>query len=241
MAAQSLLYKSECRVNDAISVMIPTVGEILENESTYYELVSLIVSTPYDMMVQLDDMGIDFTQINDYELFLLLFDVLRARDTRLLFGELPLHNFEKTVNPQNGMTILRDSVSGARIDQSIYTMICAAVRKIHHLKRSSKKPANEAAQKYMIQRAREKMRRAKKGADESYLEELIVAMVNTEQFPYNFETVKDLTIYQFNESVQQVSKKIEFDNTMHGVYAGTISAKDIPQDDLNWLTHRERT
>jgi hypothetical protein len=25
---------------------------------------------------------------------------------------------------------------------------------------------------------------------------------------------------------------------MHGIYAGTVSAKDLSQDDLNWLTHK---
>lgn len=83
-----------------------------------------------------------------------------------------------------------------------------------------------------------KMRRRKNRVEDSQLEDLIVAMVNTEQFHYGFEDVLDLTIYQFNESVQQVIKKIDFDNKMHGIYAGTISAKDLNQNDLNWLSHK---
>lgn len=83
-----------------------------------------------------------------------------------------------------------------------------------------------------------KMRRRKNRVEDSQLEDIIVAMVNTEQFHYGFEDVLDLTIYQFNESVQQVIKKIDFDNKMHGIYAGTISAKDLNQNDLNWLSHK---
>ena len=44
--------------------------------------------------------------------------------------------------------------------------------------------------------------------------------------------------YQFNESVRQIIKKIDYDNKMHGIYAGTVSAKDLSQDDWNWLTHK---
>ena len=124
------------------------------------------------------------------------------------------------------------------IDRNIHSLICQAIRKIHHLKRNNRKPANDAAKKYMIQRARTKMRRRKNRIEDSQLEELIVALVNTEQFHYDFDSVKSLTIYQFNESVQQVIKKIDFDNKMHGIYAGTISAKDMGQDELNWLTHK---
>ncbi len=82
------------------------------------------------------------------------------------------------------------------------------------------------------------MKRRQNRVEDSQIEELIVALVNTEQFHYNFDTVRNLTIYQFNESVQQVIKKIDFDNKMHGIYAGTISAKDMSQDELNWLTHK---
>lgn len=73
--------------------------------------------------------------------------------------------------------------------------------------------------------------------DASQLETLIVALVNTEQFSYDYESVKKMTIYQFNESVQQIVKKIEFDNRMHGVYSGTVSAKDLSEKDLNWMVH----
>ena len=78
------------------------------------------------------------------------------------------------------------------------------------------------------------------GSPDSQLEGLIVALVNTEQFHYGFEGTRELSIYQFNEGVRQVIKKIDYDNRMHGVYApGTVSAKRFgAKDDLNWLTHK---
>ena len=63
-------------------------------------------------------------------------------------------------------------------------------------------------------------------------------MVNTEQYKYGYESTRDLSIYQFNESVRQIIKKVDYDNRMYGVYSGTVSAKDLSQDDLNWLTHK---
>ena len=68
MAIRHMLYERELKVNDDISIVIPTVREVLEQEEEYYGLVSLIIATPYDMMVQLDDLGIDFREISDYEL-----------------------------------------------------------------------------------------------------------------------------------------------------------------------------
>lgn len=240
MAALNLLYKNRFPINEHIAIEIPTVGQILENEEGYFETVSVLTATPYDMMVHLDDIGIDFTEINDYDLFLLIFNSLKLQDMSLVFGDLDTASFEVTANRQNGTLILRSEANGAVIDRSIHSQICHAIRAIHHFKRNTRKPGNRAAKQYMLQRAREKMKRRRNKTEPSRLEELIVALVNTEQFHYGFEDVKDLTIYQFNESVQQIIKKIDYDNKMRGVYAGTISAKDMSQDDLNWLTHKNR-
>lgn len=46
MASLNLLYKRQYAVNDDIRVLIPYVGEILENEDTYYNMVSAITAMP---------------------------------------------------------------------------------------------------------------------------------------------------------------------------------------------------
>ena len=201
-------------------------------------MVSMLTAMPIDMMVQLDDIGVDFTKINDYELFLLLFRSLKEQDTSLIFGDLDLRPFQTAVNEQNGLIILVNPETGVKIDRAIHGQIAATLRRIHHLKKDIRKPANAEAKDYLLERARTKMRRQKNRVTDSQLEELIVAMVNTEQYHYGFEGTRELSIYQFNESVHQVIKKIDYDNRMHGIYSGTVSAKDLSQDDLNWLTHK---
>ena len=238
MATLNLLYKPEYAINEHIRIQIPTVGEVLDNEDDYYTMVTMLTAMPVDMMVQLDDIGVDFTAINEYEHFLILFNALKDKDTSLIFGELDLKPFRSAVNPQNNTIVLRNKETGVVIDRGIQGQIASVLRKIHNLKRNNRKPANQEAREYMLQRAREKMRRRSKRVNDSQLEELIVAMVNTEQFHYGFEGTRELSIYQFNESVRQVIKKIDYDNRMHGVYAGTVNAKELSQDDLNWLTHK---
>ena len=238
MSTLNFLYQKQYAINDSIHVVIPTVGEVIDNEDEYYGLVSVLTAMPVDLLVQLDDAGIDFTTINEYELFLIMFDGLRTQDTHLIFGDLDLTKFEMTTNPQNGKVILVDRENDITIDRAIHGQIAAALRKIHHLKQNRRKPANKEAKEYMIERARAKMRRNRNRKQASQLESLIVALVNTEQYKYNYEGTRELSIYQFNESVQQIIKKINYDNTMRGVYAGTLRVKDLNQDDLNWLIHK---
>ena len=237
MAIRHLLYEKSIKINDNIEILIPTVGQVLNNEEEYYGLVSLLTATPYDMMVQLDELGIDFSEINEYELFLLSFETIRSADPSLIFGSLDLSGFQRMVNTQNGALTLVDPSSGIVIDRAIHYQICDGLRVVHHLKKNIRRAGNDAAKKYLLQRAKQKSRRRKTRVENSQLEGLIIALVNTEQFPYKFNEVLDLSIYQFNESVLQVVKKIDFDNRMHGIYSGTISAKDMSQDSLNWLVH----
>lgn len=238
MATRNLLYKRQYAINDKIHIYIPTVGEILEDEDAYYGLVSVLTAMPIDMMVQLDDAGIDFTSINEYELFLLMFPGVQSQDTGLIFGDLDLSKFRMAVSKQNGNVLLVDEENDIKIDREIHAQIACSLRLIHHLEKNRRKPANKEAKDFLLKRARDKMRRKQRQVESSQIESLITAMVNTEQFKYDFEKAKELSIYQFNESVRQIIKKVDYDNRMYGVYTGTINAKELSQDDLNWLIHK---
>lgn len=240
MSTRNLLYAKKIDINQHVSVAIPTVGEVIDNEDPYYGLVTMLTAMPIDLMLALDKAGIDFTKINDYELFLRLFPEIQSTPreiTSMVFGDLDLTKFRFDINPANGMMVLNNKEEGIIIDRAIHGKIAATLRHIHHLKKDRRKPGNEAAKDYLIERAKIKRDRNKKRQKDSQLESLIVSMVNTEQFKYDFESTRDLTIYQFNLSVKQIVHKVDYEHKMHGIYAGTIDSKKLSHDDLNWLSN----
>ena len=234
--ANSLLYKTEHKINEHVSIRIPTIGEII-NDDDYFANIALIISTPYDMMAQLDSINIDFTQINDWDLFCLLFKQLQTKDLSLIFGDLNLKEFETAVNKQNGNVVLLNKRTGAVIDRAIHDQICRFLRKLLRLEKNEKKPANDEAKKFMIERAKRKLKRKMKQPEASPLEQYIVALVNTSEFPYNYNSVQELTIYQFYASLHQIIKKVKFDNLMIGCYAGTVNTKELNPAELNWIAN----
>lgn len=231
----NILYKSYYPINDKIHVIIPTVEEVLEDESNYYGLVSAFTAMPIDMMVQLYDAGIDFSTIDEYELFQSLFLGLRGQDTHLLFGDLDLSKFEPGINPQNNNFIFYDSENDIVIDRAIHNQIATVLRQIHHLEKNIRKPGNAEALDYMIKKERKRLKRLANKPYTSQLEPLIISMVNTEQYKYDFETTKYLTIYQFNQCVLQVIRKNDYNNLMHGVYSGTVDVKEVNKNQLTWI------
>lgn len=231
----SKLYRTSVKVTDAVSVLIPTVGQIIDNEESYYQAAYLIVATPFDMMVQLDDAHIDFTQIDDYELFLLLFESLKTMDVSLIFGDLDLSRLMVEKFEGTGELVLRDEERGITIDRVAYVKICDTIRELLRMEKNNKKPGNEEARKYLLDRERKRQKRMKRQKKSSQLENYIVALVNTEQFPYTYETVRDISIYQFYASLNQIAHKIKYDNTMAGYYAGNIKFEDLTPADRTWI------
>ena len=234
---KSTLYETKHKINDFITIRVPTIKDIIENEDDYYGNVALIVATPYDMMVQLDDMKIDFTQINEWDLFLLLFNELRTRDLSLIFDGLDLRDFVTAENKQNGTFFFVNPKTGVKIDRAIHDQICRYLRKTLRLQKNDKRPANEEARKYLIERTRTKLKRRRKQLVESQIEKYIVALVNTSEFPYTYESVLGLTINQFYASLHQIVKKIKYDKLMIGCYAGTVNMKELDQNELNWISN----
>ncbi len=238
MSTLNLLYKQSIPINEHISVIIPCVGDILENEDEYNSLISFLTAMPIDMMVPLDDMHIDFTEINAYELFILLFRHIQNMNTKLVFGDLDISKFEIIEDSTTGKLIIGCLDDGVFIDRPTHAKIANTLRSLHHIEKDRRKPANQEAKEYMIERARTKMLRRSGRQEKSQLEALIVAMVNTEQFKYNYEQVKAMSIYQFNESVYQIMHKVDCEHKMNAIYAGTLNPKDLNPADLNWISRK---
>jgi hypothetical protein len=235
----NLLKVNEYKVNDKISVHVPTVDEIFDfGDQKYYSTVQTLVATPFDLMVELDDIGIDYESITDYQLFVLMMEsiAINEDDTTIFFGNLNLKNFQEAVNPKNGEKVLWDKNNDIVIDQMIALEICNAIRKIHFWEAPVGRAGNAEAKRYLIERKRKTKQRLAKKPYKSFLESMIISLVNTEEFPYNYETVMGLSVYKLNASWRQIQKKKHWDQTMNGVYFGTVDKDKIDWEKISWLS-----
>ena len=65
---------------------------------------------------------------------------------------------------------------------------------------------------------------------------MVISLVNTEEFPYNYETVMDISIYKLNASWRQIQKKKHWEQTMNGVYFGSVDINKIDTEKISWLS-----
>jgi len=235
----NLLKSNEYRINDKISVHVPTVNEIFEfGDQKYYSIAQSLISRPYDMCAELDEIGIDYKSLTEFKLFSLILLSLAGseEDTSILFPNLNLRNFTETINNQNGENILWNEKDNIIIDRMIALEVCNAIRKIHFWEALMTKAGNEEAERYKIERARMKKKRRAKKPYISFLENMVISLVNTEEFPYNYETVMDISIYKLNASWRQIQKKKHWEQTMNGVYFGSVDINKIDTEKISWLS-----
>lgn len=238
---KSLLISDHINITEKIKLRIPKVGEILGDEQTYYSIISSLTATPYQYMVQLDDMGIDYTNITNYELFMTLFPMYGKADLSMLFYDMNTSDYGVYVDQSNDTNILFSPTNGIdyKIDEFIYMKVVDALRKINNMEEVKSKPGNDEAKRYLLEKERKRQKRNATKPYKPYLENLIIALVNRPEFKYNYEEVMDLSIYTFNQSFKQIQTSITFDKTMMGVYSGAVDvSKMADKSCLSWINNK---
>lgn len=245
MENRSLLNQFSVQITDQLSLRIPTVGEILENESTYFSLVSIMTSTPFQYMVQLDDLGVDYTKITDYQMFQIFFPVYAKQDISIIFGDLDLSDIGMYHDHSVDLDVLYSPSTDTKIDEFVYFNMARCMRQVNCIKYERKKPKGEKNKKYFLEKERRHLKnlevmRKRKEFEQSEFEKLIVALVNNNHFKYDYNSVLTLPIYNFYQSFQQIQHEINFNNVMRGVYAGTIDTNKLQDRSvLSWIKNNK--
>ena len=235
-----MLYTHEFEITPDIKIHVPTIREILFQcgENKYFDMVSYFTATSYDLMLELEEAGIRYETVSDFDLFLQRFENLQQEDTSILFPDLDLTEFHQANDTETGNIVLwngKDIV----IDHVIFWQIANFFRQITHSKRNYEKMGNEEARRYVLEKLKKKRRRLQRKQQKSQstfttIEQCIISLVNTTEFHYDYNSVLDLTLIQFNSSLHQVPKKIHCDYMMTGVFMGTIDPKKNTNQ-LNWM------
>ena len=237
---QSLMRTNQYRIDDTISIYVPTIGEIYDyGEDEYYNIVQLLTSVPYDLMVQFDDVGVDYETVTEVQLFFTMLEKLCISkvDLSIIFKDFDIYNYRiaENVNDKE-IVMLNPKNMDYKITKEKQVLISNAIRKIHFWKKTESKAGNDEAKEYLIERNRKKQRIAARKGHRSFLDESIIKLVNTEEFKYNYEECMDLSIYKFNASLQQIPKKKNWEQTMNGAYFGTVDLIKLDIEKIHWMS-----
>lgn len=227
-----LYFGDDYVINDSIQIHQPLVGEIVNCERDYFSVIHTLTAIPSDLKSQLWDIGLDWCQVDDFELFRMLAPTLTQDKTAILFGELDFSNMKQYQN-KNGDIVLADKEAGIIIDQLIYTRMMNYLRKLHNITPKVEKTKSKTVKKWLIDEDRKKIELAKTKPFKSYLLPLI-SSVKVKQ-GYTKEYVRNMGMYELFDDIARLQIIHNADHLLSAAYAGTIDMKKIDKKELNWM------
>lgn len=221
---------------NGIEIHCPTLDDIVNfGEEEYRSALSMLTAEPFDLPYQLQQVGIDYTEISSFELFCMLVKSLTPKETKLLLGDLDLSKFIVCKKADTFVLMNRD---GIEINEATMGLIKKCIRKMHHLPAQKyTKVFNEFAKEQLIRDSKNEIERSHKrrmllGKQSQYLP-LISSLVVSKGFNYNWSNIWELTITQFFDSFYRLQKRDNADHLYKGLYSGCIDYNKIKKD-LNW-------
>ena len=222
-------------INDKIKILQPTIKQIADfGERDFFSVVHTVTAIPSDMKANLDDMGLDWMEVDDFELFAMLSQTLTPDRTSLLFGDLDFSKLKLFNHPQaEGEIILADKETGILIDKMIYLRIVSYLRKAFNITPKIEKAANKMTKKILIEEDRNRIQQNKDKPFKSFLLPMI-SSVKVKQ-GYTKEYVLNMGYVEFMNDLARLQVIHNADHLLSACYAGTIDMKKINKSELNWM------
>lgn len=240
------LYRGDkYKLPNGVEIKCPTLGEICDyGESEYLSMISVFTATNIDRCAQLEDMGIDYTEITNFQMFTIFAMMLSNHkdkennklDTSPLFGDLDFSSFI-SVECDNELCMVDES--GIKFNSDIFEEMVAYIRKMHGMPQPQYTQVKDGfAKKQLIIDARNDAKyqerlRAFKGTRSTYLP-YISALVNHPNFKYSWDKVWDMKVYAFFDSLKRISIIDNANHLYQGLYSGCIEYSKIKKE-LDWL------
>lgn len=238
----ALISGEPVKICEGIDLFQPSLREVKDfGEQQFYNVFWTFCSSPWDMPSALDDAGINFMQISEWDLFRSIALGLNQEQTKLIFGKLDFSQFRpmRRISPDGTEDIVLFN-GRLEIDEEIYKQFIQYVRAMIGFEHSGKKAGNEATRKILIQDDRKQKKRNANKPYESVLFNGIITLVNTEECKYNYQTIFDITLFQFTKSLVQIQGKKAACALLQGSMSGFCDTSKIPQRDFQWTYSEDK-
>ena len=237
----SLYFGEPYKINDYITITLPKVGDVVRyGEKEYYSMVQTITAIPSDMKSQLWDMepSIDWTQITDFQLFMMLAPTLPQSKTKIIFGDLDFQAMRLFDNQINDTVVLANPETGVIIDELAYGKITSYLCAAHGFVKKPEKAANEFTKKFMIEEDRQKVKYNSKQPYKSFLRQIISAVKC--RMGYSLDYIKNMGLYELTDDLARLNIIVQSDALLKGSYSGMVDTSKIPKKNFDWTRAIEK-
>ena len=230
-----LYFGDDYVINDKIKLAQPTIGQIVDyGEQSYFSMIHTLTAIPSDMKSMLwDKMELDWTKVEDFELFAMFSQTMTPDRTGIIFGDLDFSKMKPYRHPQNDEIVLADKEAGIIIDKLVYMRMMAFLRKLHNITPKPEKAKGKRAKQAMIDEDRRNHELNKDKPFRSYLLPLISA-IKVKQ-GYTRDYVRNMGLYEFFDDVSRAQVIDSANHLLNGAYCGMADLSKVDKKNFNWM------
>jgi hypothetical protein len=233
-----ILRGKDIKLNDVITLHQPTVSDIVEfGERDFFANMYSFCAIPSDMKSALDDAGLDFMELSDWRLFLMLTRDMHYEATSLIIPNVDFAKYELMQVSDTEEIVLTDGVN--IINEQMYNEFIPYIRAQIGYTLKREKAANKFTKQVLIDEDRAKRKASADKEYESTINTMILSCVNTEEFSYTYQSVYDITFYQLLRSFVQIQKKKAACALYQGSMSGFVDTSKINKSNFSWIYEKE--
>ena len=249
-----LYFGDPYQVSDKIQILQPTIGGILEydrrfGESEFWSMLNVFIGNTTSYRLLLWDMGIDWNEISDFQLFSLLIKTLKVENTEILFGDLDLSLFdaymkqipnEEKSDDKEELELKQEMILwnpelDIEITEDIYNNIALYIRTMFNIFPKVEKAKGKTTKKWIIEEDRMNLANTKKEDTTSTFLPLIESCCCHAGFKYKKNELREVGIYEFMRDVQRLQIYESTTALLKGMYSGFIDTKGIDKEEFDFM------
>ena len=230
-----LYFGDDYIINEHIRLKQPTIGDVVDyGEAQYFSMIHTLTAIPSDVKSMLwDQMNLDWTTVEDFDLFMMFSQTMTPDKTGIIFGDLDFSKMRPFRNHKNGEIVLVDKDAGIIIDKLIYTRMMSFLRKLHNITPKPEKAKGKRAREAMIDEDRRNRELNKDRPFRSYLLPLI-SSIKVKQ-GYTRDYVRNMGLFEFFDDVARAQIINNADHLLSGAYSGMMDMKKVDKKEFNWM------
>lgn len=253
-SALQLYFGDPYSVSDKIQVYQPTIGDILAfdkefGEAEFWSLLNIFIGNPTMYRLMLWDMGVDWNEISDYQLFLMLSRMVTPDKSKILFGDLDFTSLELYTQNKSGEQddsdeesskdnteiVLYNPTTEILINEAIYTDIADYLRTMFNIYPKVEKAKGQATKEWIIEEDRMNLNAKKDEDTSSAFFPLISACCCHPGFKYKKNELREVGIYEFMDAVARLQIYESTTALLKGMYSGFVDVKGIDSNEFDFM------
>ena len=228
--------------NGKITVLVPTIGDIISvGEKKFYSTLNIFITNTTTYRLMLNEAGLDWNVVTDFELFCMLFANIDKDASALLFDNLDFSKFElfskKLPDSEETTMILYDKEDDIEINEEVYQHIAQYLRNVFGMQPEERITDDPVLKEMYLHKDRRQLEIDKKTGKktENSILPLISACVNHPGFKYKLLELRHVNVCEFYDSVKRLQIYENTTALLKGSYSGMIDSSKIDKEQFNFM------